>query len=401
MLEVQPTHDPSAETVPHDDECGELSCGCTGHPVGTGGNEGALGRLTGYCPHGGKDAPACGHVSDNRERLERLSSSFELRARLRRLVDDERVRVCGGRVYTDPTITTEEYEDGSRSSHWGGIVLCNRAGCPVCGAAKVRRFHDDVLRTLSSGGTWQHVIFTVRHSSSEGWGQVYDRLIEGLRSIGKGLSGRIVMRDVEASIRATETTWSVRSGWHVHLHVLWKTRRHLLEEEKRLVAAQWSASTGASEEHGCRFGLTANCDQEDRRRQLASYLTKLAHEMSGSGKHAHPEHWTLGELYHRAAHGEHVDEVREYQRATKRRRLYQFDRRAKMLHDSAPELPERVVVRSWISVIDRVEFSGLSRRERAGDALALYLPIEVAIQSRDDPRDVVEDAIYSLLAAPP
>jgi len=340
--------------------------------------------------------------ADDSDRLRRLASSYELRAHLRPYAVDDRIRKCGSVVYTDPQLITVEWEDGSRSARWSGIVLCNRAGCPVCGAARARRFHDQLLRTLGSGGLWQHVILTVPHTPADSWSDVYERLLAGVRGLSHGQAGRIVMRDVQATVRATETTWSVRSGWHVHLHVLWRLPRRLLDEERAVVAAQWAATTGAHLEHGCRFGLTADCDQPDVRQQFAAYLAKLAHEMSGTAKVAHPEHWTLGELYQRATEDEQfVPLVRAYQRETKGRRLYQLDRRAQQLHDSAPEFPARVVVRSWTCPVDRQEYRSLSRRERAGDALALYLPLEAAVRARGDPLDEVEDTVYSLLAARP
>jgi hypothetical protein len=185
------------------------------------------------------------------------------------------------------------------------------------------------------------------------------------------------------------------------LHVLWRVTRPLLEEEKAIMSRQWCETTGASLEHGCVFGLNFDCEDEQRRRQAASYVAKIAAEMSGAHKSAHPEHWTLGELYRRAAEDdEFVPLVQEYQRNTKGRRLYQLDRRAQRLHDSAPELPERIVVQRWITVVDRLEFRGLSQRERfAGDHLACYLPIEVAVRARGDPRDQVEDVIYGLLGS--
>lgn len=382
-------------------------------PAGLGGDEGALASTHRLLP---QPQESCGGLpamsatpADDSERLRRLASSYELRAELRPYAVDDRIRKCGSVVYTDPQLITEEYEDGSRSARWSGVVLCNRAGCPVCGAARARRFHDQVLRTLGSGGLWQHVILTVPHTPADSWSDVYERLLAGVRGLSHGQAGRIVMRDVQATIRATETTWSMRSGWHVHLHVLWRVPRPLLDAERRLLATQWAETLGRTPRelehmraHGVRWGRLCDCDLGGARREAASYVSKLAHEMSGAHKSAHPEHWTLGELYQRATEDEQfVPLVQEYQRATKGRRLYQLDRRAQRLHDAAPELPERVVVRSWTYPVDRQEYRSLSRRERAGDALALYLPLEVAVRARGDPLDEVEDTVYSLLAARP
>lgn len=364
----------------------------TSGSVSAQGTDGALGSLTSYCRASVETA------ANDGPGLERLSGSFELRAKLRPIATDERIAKCGRVVYTDPCVVTEEYSDGTRTARWTGICLCNRAGCPVCGAAKARKFHDQTLRALSMGGWWHHIILTVPHSPEDEWSQVYERLLDGLRWLSKGTSGRLVMGEVEASIRATETTWSVRSGWHVHLHVLWRVKRPLLPEEQAMMAREWAAATGAHPVYGCRFGMAIDAKKDGQRRMAAGYLTKIALEMSGAGKAAHSEHWTLGELYERAGRGECVELVQQYQRQTKGRRLYQLDRRAALLRDAAPDLPERVVTAMWVTEVHRKDFRLLSRSERA-DALAIYLPLEVAAKSRGDPTDVVDEHIWYYLEA--
>lgn len=331
----------------------------------------------------------------------RLSGSFELRARLRSRAADERIGKCGRVVHSDPCVVTEETADGERTARWTGICLCNRAGCPVCGAVKARRFHEQTLRALSMGGIWQHAILTVPHSPEDSWQAVYERLLDGLRALSKGEPGRIVMTTIEASIRATETTWSVRSGWHVHLHVLWRVRRRLLPEEQAIVAREWSATTGAHPIHGCRFGMCVDANHEPSRRMAASYLTKIAAEMAGVAKDAHGEHWSLGELYQRAAtEGLGLDLVQQYQRETKGRRLYQLDRRAARLRDAAPEIEKPEIVATWVTEVDRRDFSKLAKAERA-DPLAIYLPLEVAARSRGDPSDAIDEHVWYYLDEPP
>lgn len=354
------------------------------------GTDAALGSLTGKCLDSVETAV------DADDGLIRLSGSYELRAKLRPIAVSDRIKKCGRVVHTDPCIVTTEYKTGEREARWVGICLCNRAGCPVCGAVRARKFHHDVLRVLSMGGLWHHVILTVPHTPDETWSRVYERLLDGLRACSKGAVGAIVMPGVEASIRATETTWSVRSGWHVHLHVLWRVKRALLPEEQAILAREWSASTGAHEVHGCRFGMAFDARKEGDRRMAAAYLTKIACEISGSGKQSHPEHWTLGELYQRATEGEYVALVQQYQEQTKGRRIYQLDRRAARLRDAAPELPEREVVAEWVTQVDRKEFRLLAKSERK-DPMAIYLPLEVAAKSRGDPSDAIDEHVWYYL----
>jgi hypothetical protein len=370
--------------------------------VGPVADNGTLGRLTSYCPNGGIHAgfatePEPGPVPTS---LDGLMTGYELRARLRPAAASKRIACCGARVFEDPTVLTEEFEDGTRRARWTGITMCGRSGCPVCGAIKARRFHQQVLRTLQIGGLWQHVIVTVPHEAGESWDTVYWRVIDGVRSLTKGQCGRVVTPLVEATIRATETTYSTRHGWHVHCHLLWKLRRPLLAEEMAIVATEWSLSTRSRVEYGVRFGASFSCDLPHERMQAADYVSKLALEMGGASKIAHAEHWSLGELYHRAARGEWIELVKEYQEQTRGKRLYQLDRRAKAMHDDMPELAGCRVVRWWTTLVDRVEFSALARRERwSGEVLAVYLPLETAARCRGDPRDQVEDTIYALICA--
>jgi hypothetical protein len=371
-----------------------------GPPSDSLGTGAALGSITGYCPNRMFTAAAIEPTDPGASRrLVRLSSGYELRARLRRYAADGRIAKCGRVVHTDPAIVTEETASGTRRARWTGICLCQRAGCPVCAARKARKLHDQVLRMLGSGGTWQHVIVTVPHKPGETWTEVYERCLTGVRRLSHGTAGRIVGGVVEATVRATETTWSVRSGWHVHCHLLWRLRRSLLPEERRICQREWAAATGAHIEHGLRFGAAFSTLTEESRRIAATYLSKLAFELSGTAKAAHGEHWTLGEVYERAATGEarYVALVQEYQRSTRGKRLYQLDRRASGMRDAAPELPEDTIVASWTTQVDREEFRDLAAAERSGDPVALYLPLEVAALSRGDPWEDVEQAILALV----
>lgn len=372
-----------------------------------------LGSLTGYYPNSRISAaayepiastdfgqhPSADHEQRPATSLDRLANSFALRTALRKVAANKRIAICGTRVFRDPEIVTQELGNGERVARWSGVVLCNRAGCPVCAEARARKFGQRVRRLLSAGGLWQHVTLTLAHGPGDSWAQTYSRLLSGLQELTKGQAA-CVSGLIDASVRATESTWSVRSGWHVHFHVLWRLPRQLLLAEKELLRARWALATGASAVHGMRFGAAFDCSDSYQQTQAARYVSKLAQEMSGAHKGAHPEHFTLGEVFQRAARGDRrfVALVREYQQATHGRRLYQLDRRAKRMHDAAPELPETIVLHEWRTTVDRLEFSGLSRAERyGGEPAAVYLPLEVAARTRGDPSADVADTIDALL----
>lgn len=299
-------------------------------------------------------------------------------------------------MHEDPTVVTELLASGDRQARWTGVVTCQRTGCPVCEGAKARKLGKAIRRLLGGGGTWQHVALTVPHQAGEAWGIVYQRLLDGIRGLSHGRVGRVLRPLLLATVRATETTWSHRSGWHVHAHLLWKFERPLTGEERATIASAWSELTEANE-HGVHFGRTYYAHTAG---DAAVYLEKLALEIAGASKVAHGEHWSLGDLYQRAARGERADLIRHYQRETRGKRLYQLDKRAKRLHDAAPVLPDQVVVETWVTPIERHHFGALSRAEY-GDPLAIYLPLEVAIQCRGDPSNDVEDAVFETIRAGP
>lgn len=346
--------------------------------------------------------PPQAKTAGSTERIDSLLSQYSIRSALRPHAANERIGICGARVYGDPQIVTRLYQTGDRSAHWRGVILCGRSGCPVCGELKARKFGDQVRRTLGGGGLWQHVILTIPHGRGDSWAATYGRLLDALQQLTKGQHGRLVMRGlVEATIRATETTHG-KHGWHTHFHMLWKVRRELTEDEKFVSVRTWMQNTKASEERGLVFGKLFDCATPEGQAKAAAYVSKAAYEMSGAHKEAKGSNRTLGQVYGDAAKGDRasIALVQEYQKATKARRLYQLDKRAKKIHDEAPELPETVVVQEWTTDVDRAEFSALSRIERSGrDRLAIYLPLETAITSRGPPSAEVMETIDSLLRA--
>lgn len=369
-------------------------------PCNTSGQEGALVSLTGYCPTSRNHAESDSERQTEYEVQERLLWEYETRALLRPHAADQRIGGCGARVYTDPFIVTREFASGARRAHWSGIVLCNRMGCPVCGRLRAQRFGQQVQRTLGAGGLWQHVVMTVSHTIDDSWESIYERLLEGVRSLTRGTCGRAIMPIVEATIRATEATWSFFRGWHVHFHVLWRLRRELQPGEKELVNKQWAAETGADLEQGIYWGGLFDCSKSSESEQAAKYVSKMSLELAGYAKKASPTHWHIYEIYDKAAKGDirFIDLVQQYQRATKGKRLYQFDRRAARIRDAAPQLPELVVTAEWRTPVYREEFAGLSRIERYGrDRLATYLPLEIAMTARGDPAGDVDEQINLLL----
>lgn len=415
--------------------------------------DGALGSLTGYSRNSQKQGtPAPEPQADNdrprdadrfliaaeREITPRdenrqlsLAKRYELRTKTRDKSLVARIRKCGTRIYDDPTICTRELGNGDRTAHWCGVIQCQRAGCPWCGGKKADKFGKQALRVLNQAGTVeggrqivQHVISTVPHLLSDPLEVVYDRLLDGVAALSK----HRLMQRVTFTMRAAEFTWGPEYGWHAHAHSVWgldpewwrkyamrlelaypgamsrfergPKRPPLLKAEKQLLSKVWAENTGADLEHGLKFGAAFDCRFEWGRERAARYISKLGHELRGTGKKT--KNFSLAEIFERAAKGDplFVRLMREYQQATTGRRLYQIDKRAKKLHDASEPLPEEIILKEWVTVVDRAEFSGLSRIERFGrDRLAVYWPIDAAATARGDPAVDIQQTIDSLLRA--
>lgn len=141
---------------------------------------------------------------------------------LRTASSDKRQRSCMVR----PLGTTVGIRASSRGVGVAGVMRCGKTMCPACGPRIAVERRAEIERAVTAhrerGGTVLFLTLTLRHSRAD----TLDKLVRA-RSRGwrAATGGRGWVRDrrrfgVVGFIRALEEKWSIRHGWHAHVHVL-------------------------------------------------------------------------------------------------------------------------------------------------------------------------------------
>lgn len=279
---------------------------------------------------------------------------YRLRASLRRYAVSRRVVDCGRRAIADaPAVVLQSFDDGTHAAHWSGVLRCGRQhSCPVCALAKTadRAAELDAMMAADPLGRWQVVTLTMRHELGEPLHLLCDELLAAFRRVRSRRDVRAIFdAHVTASVRGLESPFGW-SGWHPHLHFLWRTSEWTEEEQRTLLRA-WREEIGparcASEEELARLperkGLIGSdpamhwmqpigCWQSER----AKYLCKFGAELAGVGKIPKPGHLSPWQIAERAAHPAMGALWHEYQEAMYGRRILEMDERARALADAAP-----------------------------------------------------------------
>ena len=151
---------------------------------------------------------------------------YVLRARLRPLATNPRVRDCGRRpISAEPAIVVQQFA-GHCKAWYIGVLKCGRQhSCPVCSARKAAERADELDRMMAGdpNGRWQMVTLTLRHHAGERLEESLNRLMQAFRRVRRTRIVRdIFSARVSATVRATEVTFG-RNGWHPHIHLLLRT----------------------------------------------------------------------------------------------------------------------------------------------------------------------------------
>ena len=300
-------------------------------------------------------------------------------------------------------------EDGKRHAWWGRIKHCNRHWvCPTCCEKTSAKRADELDRLMRGdpGGRWQMLTLTLRHHAGEGLAAVIDRLMHAWRHVrAHRRVRRIMSARVTASVRALEITWG-SSGWHPHIHLLWRTSEWTQAERDELESL-WCTTAGAVVGVGVRWSSTI----ENWQRERAGYIAKLGAEVAGLGKDAHGGHLTPWQIatnaadYKNAAHDSRWFLLwQEFQLCTKGRRRIEFDERAKAMVlppdpkplsvrvDCYAELYTAAMSRDWwlaLSVLETACFAGGSLEDAAR---AVEAQLEVIAAELRIPRGPPGDA---------
>lgn len=272
-------------------------------------------------------------------------SRFALRAGLRSVLGGERrMRLCGA-CAVGATVSVRARGAPGRwtSVGWRGLLRCGRDACPVCSHEKRGEKIDQIARgILNAGGNWGMLTPTIRHSAS----MELDTLMRGMAAAWRrcrqsGASQRAWTRNVTASARGFEVTWSSWNGWHPHIHVITRgaddgsdwtddERKELVRRWQQAVKDELGPECVPDDEHAIHWGPRTHITAESTHAaaKLARYVSKLAPEVVGEGKDVpgSRSHWRQARA---AANGDAAAAARwrDYVRSTKGRRMAELDDR--------------------------------------------------------------------------
>lgn len=314
----------------------------------------------------------------------KLDKVYALRANLRRLAVDPRVRGCGQRVLgNNAAVRVQQLKSGDRRAWFAGVFQCNRQhSCPVCGGKRTAARADELTRMQHADepGKWRMLTLTMRHHRGQRLAPLVQHLMKAWRSTRSTRQVRALFdRYVSASARALEVTWSERNGWHPHLHIVVRSPEWS-RDDWRTLERVWLSHVRALRGVGVKWSETP-----------AAYISKmkLAAELAGIGKDKDGEHMSPFQLAELALERPELVKLwREYQRAMRGRRMLEMDERAKRLAEAAPLPPEQEVESEWTVLVAGKDYRELAALEKS-DSWALWLLLDSCCVSGTDPPNAV------------
>lgn len=138
-------------------------------------------------------------------------------------VRPDRVHRCGSRVAGLVGVHAE----AGGSAYFSGIETCGSIwACPVCSPIIRARRADEIQRGADfwaeEGGAVLMVTFTLRHRREDGLRDSLGLLQRAYTRLMNSRGWKALMRryGYAGQIRAIETPWGLRNGWHPHTHTL-------------------------------------------------------------------------------------------------------------------------------------------------------------------------------------
>jgi Replication protein len=155
---------------------------------------------------------------------------------------------CGLNARDDVELRRVERDDGRTSHHVAGTFHCGKPLCPSCASFVSRRRSEALADTAPHVAAAHpnarsfHCVLTVRHRPGvrlDALRACFAGAWEKLRHV------REWRRGVVGFVRVTELTYSVRGGFHLHIHCLLTVREGADPEALRLaIRAAWSRLVG-------------------------------------------------------------------------------------------------------------------------------------------------------------
>lgn len=267
------------------------------------------------------------------------TAAFGLRALIRHLALTGRERACGLFPVThrddDPEIVLKTDDEGQRRARWCGVLMCGHIWtCPVCSAGlRAERAERIGLAVQHLGGRYQILTLTVSHHQGEPLDEFLDGFMSALRRVKQGGSIQRIWADaVTGSVRTVEMPYG-DNGWHVHAHMVLRTREWTDEEKDTLVERWKSAvirelgeSFAPSAVRGVHWSEPFDGDDAAFR---SLYVAKLGLEIVGVGKVGKRGSLTPWGIAQLAAQGDAtaIRLWKEYGEATRGRRMIELDDR--------------------------------------------------------------------------
>lgn len=236
---------------------------------------------------------------------ENLTLRYRMQDAARRLIPHERVSGCMRKMLPDKTSVQVMYNASLDSAHFAGVQICGALWqCPVC-AAKISEVRRREL-SIALANTTKHKVFityTFQHNYSDKLADTLKNMLLAYRRFKSGQWFKDFAHQFGwyGSVRALETTWGEKNGWHPHLHEIvlfdYEDDIGLIENEIR---KRWQAVL-RKQGLDCDFhiGVKIRADNE----YLAAYIAKFGREP------LHVDRWTLAHELAKAnvkrAKGEH------------------------------------------------------------------------------------------------
>jgi len=238
-----------------------------------------------------------------------------------------------------------------------GYCQCHSVwACPVCSPlirqGRARVLGDDLVRHLAGGGGLCFVTLTTRHGVSHSLDETFSAVADGWRDV---TSHRSVVefrrRHRFEFVRVIECTYGCANGWHPHLHLVLASGESwspsVRGEFKRVAYRAWSSSMeraglgrpSVARGVHCVWGDAGAADYVMKVHQSSQELLRLDTKRKKAGRHSTEPPFAL---LVRASEGDEsaLSLWRDWEQATKGRKMMTFSRGWRRLIDATPEISD-------------------------------------------------------------
>ena len=182
-------------------------------------------RHSQHSPGGGRNQPGGRRFSIKGSNPSPYAIAYDLRRTGRRFSRNihKSVSLCGTGV---GTLRTYESDDGPKATVSARHNCHSAWACPVCSpkiaAARQKALAPQVVRLIERGYTAHLATLTIRHNRGHDLDELFDAMGRAWGKLASGKAWRN-WRNVGSLaveyVRGLDLTWSLRNGWHPHLHV--------------------------------------------------------------------------------------------------------------------------------------------------------------------------------------